>query len=72
MYWLNTFFISMPLFIGAIRKKMLFPILFLMGQTRKAIAVNSRLTVAVSSLKRVKPCSVRTLPRIYQGTNEYF
>ena len=45
VYWLNAYFISL---IGAIRKKMLFPIPFHMGQTRKAIAVNSLLIVSCS------------------------
>ena len=45
VYWLNAYFISL---IGAIRKKMLFPIPFCMGQIRKAIAVNSLLIVSCS------------------------
>ena len=45
VYWFNAYFISL---IGAIRKKKLFPIPFRMGQTRKAIAVNSLLIVSCS------------------------
>ena len=63
-----------PLFTGAIHRNMLFPIPFRMVHTSKAIAVNSLLIViaAVSSLKRVKTCDVKTLPRIYQSTNDYY
>ena len=57
MYWLTAYCISMPPLYWLFHKKMLFPIPFRMGHTRKAIAVNS--------LKRVKTCSVRTLPRIF-------
>ena len=49
VYWLNrglnAYFISL---FGAIRKKMLFPIPFRLGQIRKAIAVNSLLIVSCS------------------------
>ena len=65
MYWLTAYCISMPplFFIGAIHKKMLFPIPFPIDQTRKAIAVNSLLkSVAVSSLKTVKPAVLEIYP----------
>ena len=53
-------------------KKMLFPIPFRIDPTRKAIAVNSLLSQLQLSPLNSKTCCVRNLPRIYQGTNEYY
>ena len=73
VYWLTPYCISMPpsLLARFIKKcsQSNFAWTILVKQLQLTPFWQS---VAVSSLKRVKTCSVRTLPRIYQGINEYY
>ena len=73
VYWLTAYYISMPpslleRFIQKCCSQSHFAWAILVKQLQ---LTPFWLSVAVNSLKRVKTCGVRTLPRIYRGTNEY-